>query len=98
MTGKRHGLALVIAFSVLLVMLSSMFYIATESGHDCAGENCPICQHIEVCRNTLRQISGAVAAASISAVAICFVLGLISVIECVQSHTTLVSLKVKLSN
>ncbi len=41
---------------MLLIMLLSAFYIASEADHDCTGEDCPICACIQQCENTLRQI------------------------------------------
>ena len=33
----------IMALMMLVVVLFSFFYIAVEAGHDCRGENCPIC-------------------------------------------------------
>jgi len=62
-TVSSHGrhlnktFAAVLALALLLVVLLSSVYIAVESGHACHGEECPICEHIEECRNILRQVS-----------------------------------------
>lgn len=98
MTKKNRLIAGLLAMTVLFVMLSSVIYIAVESGHDCSGEDCPICYHISICANTLKSV-GLIAAAVTQVVLIgIFDLSLLSSARRLASHTTLVSLKVKLSN
>lgn len=63
MTKRAKYMAVVLAFAVVFVMLWSSFYIAAESDHECTGENCPICEQISVCCNTIRTISSGIAAA-----------------------------------
>ncbi len=54
---KNTGIAAcIMGIMMFAVVLFSAFYIAVETGHDCEGEDCPICACIEQCRNTLRQI------------------------------------------
>ena len=98
MEKKKRSAALLLAVTVLFVMLYSALFIAAEADHDCVGENCPICYQINVCQNTLKNLSLAVSAAAFAA-AFTYTLcrGISVCTDCVQSYT-LVSLKVKLSD
>ena len=49
----------VIVLSVLLLfVVFSVFFIATETTHDCCGSDCPVCACIQFCESMLRQIYG----------------------------------------
>lgn len=90
--------AVLIAFAVLFIMLSSALYIAVEADHDCTGQDCPICEQIHVCENNLKNVSLAVCTVAFAAELQYILCRKIS--DCtdfVQSHT-LVTFKVKLSN
>ena len=98
MTKKKRIISLVVAAAVFFVMLCSALFIAAEADHECVGENCPICYQINVCRNTLKNLSLAVCAAAFAA-ALSYTLcrGVSVCTDYAQSYT-LVSLKVKLSD
>lgn len=76
MTVSSHGrhlnktFAAVLALALLLVVLLSSVYIAVESGHACHGEDCPICEHIEECRNILRQVSDVITGCAVCIIAV----------------------------
>lgn len=53
--------ACIMGIMMLIVILSAAFFIAHEAGHDCTGEDCPICACVAECENTLHQISGGLA-------------------------------------
>lgn len=44
--------AFIIAFMMLACVLCSVFLTAAEAGHDCSGEDCPICSVLELCERT----------------------------------------------
>jgi len=54
--GKRIFTLLLIA-AVCFVMLFSVCFIASETQHDCLGENCMICAQLSACENILRLLS-----------------------------------------
>lgn len=54
MKTSRHILRTLICVAVLLAVAFSAFYVVFEIEHDCAGEQCAICQLIEFCKNLLR--------------------------------------------
>ena len=98
MAKKMRIGAVILALMVLFAMLSSMCFIATESEHDCAGEDCPICCQISICRNVLKTIGYAAAFSAGVIVLSRFVAAVRSLFIRVNDSTTLVSLKVNLSN
>ncbi|MBK6087878.1 hypothetical protein [Ruminococcus difficilis] len=57
MTKRNRLIALLLAAVVLFVMAFSLFVVAAEAGHDCLGEDCPICELIAVCENNVRGLS-----------------------------------------
>ena len=50
---KRFAAGIIILMMLSFLMLSSVF-IAHEADHDCCGEDCPICEFIQQCENTVR--------------------------------------------
>lgn len=98
MEKKKRIAALLLAVTVLLVMLYSALFIAAEADHDCVGENCPICYQINVCQNTLRNLSLAVSAAAFAAAFTYTLCRSIFFCTAVIPRYTLVSLKVKLTD
>lgn len=94
---RRVTASLASLFLVAFVLLSCVF-ISREAGHDCEGEDCPICACIVQCENVLRQMGGALIAA-------CFAVLLISRIflEVCRAvdffrRDSLVNLRVRLNN
>ena len=95
---KKKRIAAFLAVTILLVLLFSAAFIATEADHDCAGENCPICAQIAVCQNILKTFALAVCIAAFPAVfshVLCR--GSFACADAIPRNT-LVSLKVKLTN
>ncbi len=56
---KRIGAGLLCVIFVLAMLVSSAFIIH-EAGHDCTGEDCPICQAIAMNGQLLRLIGAAI--------------------------------------
>ena len=46
---KRSVLSVCICILFLFAFLTSFAFVAAEIGHDCIGEDCPICERIEIC-------------------------------------------------
>ncbi len=101
---KKHFLkmkrpaALAAGLFMLIAVLFSALYLASEADHDCAGEDCPICSVMHQCENTLHRISdgtAAPAAAPLPAVIFLFSALFISINHIDE---TLVSEKVRLNN
>ena len=98
MTKRTRTLFALAAALLAIVMLFSVFYIAAETGHDCAGEDCRICRQIAICRDTLSFLTLAMSAAVFAALSG----GAYPAVACACASAarkfTLVSLKVKLSD
>lgn len=98
MEKKKKVLAALLAVSVLFAMLYSALFIAAHADHDCDGEDCPICYQINVCQNTLKNLSFAVSAAAFAAAFTYTLCRIIPSCTEVSRTFTLVSLKVKLTD
>ena len=86
--------ALFIAFTVF-----SVFFAAAETGHDCSGDDCPICFVIHVAAQNVKLLSLALCAAGVSLARHCFA----SKVSFKNSYQTsfnnsLISLKTRLNN
>ena len=60
------ALAAVTLTAMLLAVLLAGIFIAVEADHDCEGEDCHICQCLEQCKTTLRQLGEVCSAAKVS--------------------------------
>ena len=47
---------------IIFVSLASLFYIFSETKHECSGENCPVCACIHQAQQALRNLSSGAAA------------------------------------
>ena len=95
---KKRILTVALAVLVFVAMLSSSLFIIEHADHNCTGEDCPICEQICLCTQTLKTLSLAVMAAVVF-----FALSALLHISIRQVETacvphTPVSLKVKLTN
>lgn len=98
MAQKKRLISLVTVIAVFAVMLFSLTYIAENFGHDCSGEHCPICSQIDVCRNTLENLSVATGTMAVMTALIYALCQTLSVCTDNTEIITLVSLKIELLN
>ena len=98
MTNRKRILAILLAVAVAFVMLFSLLFIAIESGHDCTGEECKICEQISTCVSTLKKITVTVIAMIFSALLLYNLHFWPLYRLSVDVPCTLITLKVKLSN
>ena len=88
----------IIGGMMLFIMLFSSFYIASEAVHDCCGEDCPVCTCIQLCKNTLQQISFSVSGCG----PVVFMTGLILIIAVLHEvfclHESLISQKIRMND
>ena len=98
MTKKNRIVATVLAAIAVVVMLSSSLFIIEHADHDCIGDDCAVCEQINICAQTLKNLSIAVLATTI-AYALGFSLHTAfgRIVSAFISYTP-VLLKVKLSN
>lgn len=95
---KRRVMSAVLAALVLVILISSSLFIIEHADHDCTGEDCPICEQICLCTQTLKTLSLAVIAAAVFYAFSVLLHITIRQTEAVCVPHTPVSLKVKLTN
>ena len=98
MTKRNRLIASVLTLTVIFVMLFSVCFIIAEADHDCVGEDCPICYQINICENTLRSIGFVSATVIFASFLDLFAIAMPVLSKKQAYNTSLVSLKVKLSN
>ena len=96
---KRNCItAAVLAVLFALTILTSSVFIISHADHDCTGEDCPICEQVYACAQSLKNLVAAVAAMMVM---LAFRFAAQAVMEQAKyayiPHTP-VNLKVKLSN
>ena len=100
MMRNRRNIYLPLILSVLMLslMFFSAFYIAEEHDHDCAGEDCPICECIHLCEGILYETQGAKFILISAVVAYAFICLTGHAAEDLFSFDTLVSEKVRMDS
>ena len=89
----------IIAIMMLLYIVFSTFFISLEANHKCADEeNCPICVCVQICQNTLHQISDFTALAVFAFVPIIFLVGVSFTVSLNLIKETPVTNKIRLNN
>lgn len=96
---KLNRLRAVLAAVFIAFTVFSVFFVAAEAGHDCSGDDCPICFVIQVAEQNVKLLSLALCAAGVSLVRHCFALKL-SFKNSYQTsfNNSLISLKTRLNN
>ncbi len=96
---KRKRIAAgVIGLILLVIVLFSAFYITAETGHDCIGEDCPVCSFIQQCESTLRGVGDGTAVQSAILIPFLFVLVIAAPAAAAVCPDTLISIKVRLND
>ena len=94
----RRITAILFTVLFLFIALFSRVYIVSEVNHDCVGEECPICQALTVAEEVEEGIS---AAGGVIIAAVAFLFAALILLYTPAKNilsTTLISLKVKLSD
>lgn len=55
-TKNQRISAFIACFAVIVTALFSALFIAKEAGHDCTGEDCPVCTYIHQAEQTLKRL------------------------------------------
>lgn len=98
MAKRERIAAAVLAALAVLVMLSSACFVITHAEHDCAGEDCPVCEQLCACVKSFQRftITVLVAAAAVALTCACDIR--LGGKACAFAPSTPILLKVKLSN
>ena len=94
---KRNVCGIMASF-MLIVFLCSIFVIATESDHDCCGNDCPVCACIRTCESVLRQIGSGTAAGVTTCITIALTGMIVLFYLNICRQETPVTQKVRLNN
>ena len=97
-TKKKRFLAAAAVLLLALFMLLSLCFLVAESGHDCIGEDCPICCQISLCKELVKAVCHGFTAAFAVAVIGLSVLCIPSGVRETNVGASLVARKVKLSD
>ena len=98
MSKSRKYLAVFMAVVMAAVFALSVFFVISESEHNCSGDDCQICQAVNLCLKAFDNTTPKPAASALSAV-MCFALVLvIGAVSVCLTDKNLITLKVKLSN
>lgn len=98
MTKTKRFVAFTLALTFVFAVLFSVCFIIVKSEHDCSGEDCPTCCQITVCEYTLKSLCRVVTAFMLAAFMACFAFLLTVFTKNLSPNTSLIKLKVKLSN
>lgn len=89
----------IIAMMMLLYIVFSTFFISLEANHKCEDEeNCPICVCMQICQNTLHQISDFAVVAVFAFVPVLLCLGVSFIVSENLIKETPVTNKIRLNN
>ena len=91
-------LALLLSAAMLLVLLASTAFVVSHADHDCCGDNCLICEQINVCTQHLKTVSLAAAAELLFAAFLRFARASLPTPAPSMARQTLITCKVKLTN
>lgn len=98
MDKKKRALTVLVSAVYIFILIFSIFFIAAEANHNCCvNDSCPICCQINACKNNLKNVNAAGGLFFFSLAAV-FAVALVLGNENSISLSTLVMLKVKLSN
>jgi hypothetical protein len=90
--------AAIIAMMVVFIVFLSAFCLGLDAGHDCSGEDCPICDFMRQCENTLRGFGEGIAQPAVVLLPFIPVLFVAGLFASFASSETLVSRKIRLNN
>ena len=60
----KNRCAAVCAAILCFALVCSVAFVFVEAHHDCSGENCPVCAHFALCRDSLARLIRFVCAVS----------------------------------
>ncbi len=94
----RRIFSALMAIIIIVSVLCPICFLIAEAGHECPGEDCPVCCAINICENVLK-LFGFVSCSLISAAVIRLIAVLISEKYREYFHCdSLISMKVKMTD
>lgn len=97
MFNRRKILTLIICVIFTVSILLSVVFIAEEANHHCTGQNCPICNEIQICFNMLNNVGTGLPFITPNVVRVYILLMGLAAVLIINVIKTLVQLKIKLT-
>ena len=98
MNKMRKTDSIILAIAFMCVSLFSVIYISHAINHNCSGEDCPICETVAICEQTLRTIGSSLISAIIEVLALPKVATVLETSLCCMAVVSLISQKVRMNN
>lgn len=97
-TRFKKATAVILSLLMIVVVLFSAYIITVKADHDCEGEDCHICECVEICIGILQKL-GFNASVAVSVCAFSFItLFTVLMMEDIVLNDTPVTNKVRLNN
>ncbi|MCR4961700.1 MAG: hypothetical protein K6A74_09615 [Lachnospiraceae bacterium] len=94
----RRILAVILGIFIMFALFGSSFFIATEVHHHCCEEDCPVCDSIKQCQNTLKTLADGTLACIVFVAVFYSAVSTITVYTADFAHKTPVSFKVRMND
>jgi len=98
MKDMRKVISILAALLIVATMFFSALFISSNINHDCTGENCPICEQMQVADNVLTKLSLAIISTVIVLYLCVQAQDVVADISNVITYLSPVRLKVKMLN
>ena len=97
---KKFTALFSLLFCALLLILTVLcaYYVATESTHECHGEDCPICATLEVCEALLSRIGSSLPIMGIATIAYVTCLRSVGFVPGITPERSLVEEKIRMND
>ena len=100
--GKRNSmmetLVAMLGMAMLVVVLFSAVFVASETHHDCQGDGCPVCEILQQCENNLNQLGSGIIPLAVAVMAAFYLFAGVSDTGVFRIFSTPVSNMVRLNN
>lgn len=93
-----NTLIAILGMAMLFVVLFSAIFVATESLHDCTGDECPICTILHQCENNLNQLGDGRVYLAVAMMVVTLLVATTTAFGNYRTYSTLVSNMVRLNN
>lgn len=97
-TDRKKAFSFIMSAIFVVVILFSIFFMAKELGHDCVGEDCPICACIDQMEQNLNRIAAGLAVGAVCVFVACQCVSVVFATSFEVPCITLISRKIRLNN
>lgn len=97
-SSKRSLMAFILCASLVLVISFSYLYIFSHNNHSCSGQECPVCEQIQIAEHMIEQIKNAMITIAVIYMTVFFVCRLLEMTCVLLENDSPVKRKVRLNN